>query len=62
MSGSFDAVVTGAGIVGAACALELASAGMHVAVIERRGIGSGGNCSGAWDTSSSWTIPRRNLL
>jgi D-hydroxyproline dehydrogenase subunit beta len=46
VSSSFDAVVTGAGIVGAACALELASAGMHVAVIERRGIGSGATAAG----------------
>ena len=46
MSATFDAVVIGAGIVGAACALELAEAGLSVAVIERDAIGSGATAAG----------------
>src|SRR5580698_795220 len=42
----FDAVVLGAGIVGAACALECASAGMRVAVVERDSIGGGATAAG----------------
>ncbi len=43
MSGhSFDALVVGAGIVGAACARELAKAGMRVAVCERHDYSGGG--------------------
>ncbi len=40
MSQHFDAIVAGAGIVGAACAASLARAGMHVAIVERGGIGA----------------------
>jgi D-hydroxyproline dehydrogenase subunit beta len=43
---SFDALVVGAGIVGAACARELAEAGMRVAVCERNDY-SGGGATGA---------------
>jgi glycine/D-amino acid oxidase-like deaminating enzyme len=43
---NYDAVVLGAGIVGAACGLELAQAGMHVAVIERDTIGGGATAAG----------------
>jgi D-hydroxyproline dehydrogenase subunit beta len=39
---SFDAVVVGAGIVGAACARELARAGLRVAVCEETGVIGGG--------------------
>lgn len=39
---SFDAIVVGAGIVGAACAYELAQAGFHVAVCERNDYSGGG--------------------
>src|SRR3982751_1175813 len=39
---SFDALVVGAGIVGAACARELAGAGMRVAVCERNEYSGGG--------------------
>jgi glycine/D-amino acid oxidase-like deaminating enzyme len=46
VSRSYDAVVIGAGIVGAACALELAGAGMSVAVIERDAVGSGATAAG----------------
>jgi glycine/D-amino acid oxidase-like deaminating enzyme len=43
---TYDAVVLGAGIVGAACALECASAGMRVAVVERDAVGSGATAAG----------------
>jgi glycine/D-amino acid oxidase-like deaminating enzyme len=43
---SFDAIVIGAGIVGAACALELAEAKLSVAVIERDVVGSGATAAG----------------
>jgi glycine/D-amino acid oxidase-like deaminating enzyme len=39
---SFDAVVVGAGIVGAACAKELAEAGLQVAICEQNGYAGGG--------------------
>ncbi|MBV8438623.1 MAG: FAD-dependent oxidoreductase, partial [Silvibacterium sp.] len=38
---NFDVAVIGAGIVGTACALEFARAGMRVAVIEREAVASG---------------------
>ena len=38
---TLDAVVIGAGIVGAACAAELAEQGMSVAVLDALGIGGG---------------------
>ncbi|MBV8674687.1 MAG: FAD-dependent oxidoreductase [Acidobacteriaceae bacterium] len=41
MSARFDVAVIGAGIVGAACSLEFARAGLHVAVIERDSVASG---------------------
>jgi glycine/D-amino acid oxidase-like deaminating enzyme len=37
----FDAIVVGAGIVGAACADELARRGMRVALVDRDGVGIG---------------------
>jgi glycine/D-amino acid oxidase-like deaminating enzyme len=41
-----DVVVIGAGIVGAACAAELAARGMRVDVLEARGIGGGATAAG----------------
>ncbi|MBV8630808.1 MAG: FAD-binding oxidoreductase [Silvibacterium sp.] len=41
MSRTFDIAVTGAGIVGAACALEFAQEGLRVAVIERDTVAGG---------------------
>jgi D-hydroxyproline dehydrogenase subunit beta len=38
---NYDAVILGAGIVGAACALEFAKAGMSVAVVEPGSVGGG---------------------
>lgn len=44
--GSFDVLIVGAGIVGAACALELSVAGASVGVIERDTPGSGATAAG----------------
>jgi glycine/D-amino acid oxidase-like deaminating enzyme len=41
MSQSYDVIVVGAGIVGAACAAELATAGLKVLVVDRGPIGGG---------------------
>ncbi|MBV8631356.1 MAG: FAD-binding oxidoreductase, partial [Silvibacterium sp.] len=41
MTRNFDVAVIGAGIVGAACALEFARADMRVAIIEREAVASG---------------------
>ena len=46
MSHTYDAVVIGAGIVGAACAYELAREGMRTLVIERDKIGGGATAAG----------------
>jgi glycine/D-amino acid oxidase-like deaminating enzyme len=46
MNNKYDAIVIGAGIVGAACAWELASAGMQVATIEAGTIGGGATAAG----------------
>lgn len=46
MNANFDAVVIGAGIVGAACALELAQAGLHVAIVERNVVGGDATAAG----------------
>jgi len=43
---SFDAVIIGAGIVGAACAYYLVQAGLSVAVVERNGIVAGTTAEG----------------
>ena len=54
MGRSADVVVVGAGVVGAACAYYLASAGVRVRLYDRSFIASGssGSCEGnvlAWD-------------
>jgi glycine/D-amino acid oxidase-like deaminating enzyme len=46
MSQGYDAVVIGAGIVGAACAMEFAQAGMSVAIVERGVIGGDATAAG----------------
>ncbi|WP_422927775.1 NAD(P)/FAD-dependent oxidoreductase [Singulisphaera sp. PoT] len=43
---TFDAVIAGAGIVGAACAFEFAQAGLRVAVVEPSAIGGGATAAG----------------
>src|ERR1700739_267391 len=45
-SAGYDAVIVGAGIVGAACADELARCGMRVAVIEQEIVGGGATAAG----------------
>src|SRR5437763_192396 len=46
MASSFDVAIIGAGIVGAACALECAEAGLTVAIIEAGVIGGGATAAG----------------
>ena len=46
MTRRYDAVVIGAGIVGAACARECAQAGMRTAIIEQGTIGGGATAAG----------------
>jgi len=46
MNHSYDAVVIGAGIVGAACAYELAREGLRVAIVERDIVGGGATAAG----------------
>lgn len=41
-----DVVIVGAGIVGAACAAELAARGLHVTVLDTQGIGGGATAAG----------------
>ena len=43
---TYDAVIVGAGIVGAACADEFARRGLHVAVVDREVVGSGATAAG----------------
>ena len=43
---TFDAVIVGAGIVGAACADEFARRGLRVAVVDRNVVGSGATAAG----------------
>jgi D-hydroxyproline dehydrogenase subunit beta len=43
---TYDAVIVGAGIVGSACADELARRGMRVAIVDRDVIGSGATAAG----------------
>jgi glycine/D-amino acid oxidase-like deaminating enzyme len=45
-SRSYDAVIIGAGIVGAACAAECAREGLHVAIVEAGIIGGGATAAG----------------
>jgi D-hydroxyproline dehydrogenase subunit beta len=45
-SGSYDAIIVGAGIVGAACADECARQGMSVLVLDRDVVGSGATAAG----------------
>lgn len=43
---TYDVVIAGAGIVGAACARECAQRGMRVAVVDHEGVGSGATAAG----------------
>ena len=44
--GSYDVAIAGGGIVGAACAMECAAAGLKVVVIEPGPIGGGATAAG----------------
>jgi glycine/D-amino acid oxidase-like deaminating enzyme len=61
---TYDAVVVGAGIVGAACADELARRGMRVAVVDRDVVGSGATAAGMGhivvmdDSEAQFTLTR----
>ena len=46
MSGSFDTIIVGAGIVGASCALECARGGLKVLVVDRGPVGGGTTAAG----------------
>jgi glycine/D-amino acid oxidase-like deaminating enzyme len=46
MNSSYDTVIIGAGIIGAACAHELAREGLRVAIVERDIIGGGATAAG----------------
>lgn len=46
MTSNFDAIILGAGIVGAACAAELAQEGMRVSIVEPGVIGGGATAAG----------------
>src|SRR3954470_11704870 len=62
MASSPDVVVVGAGVVGAACAYHLASAGVRVRLLDRSHVASGssGACEGnvlAWDKELERELP-----
>src|SRR5215470_10707746 len=62
MPSSPDVVVVGAGVVGAACAYHLASAGVSVRLLDRSFVASGssGACEGnvlAWDKELERELP-----
>ena len=45
-SPSYDVVIIGAGIVGAACALESVNAGLKTAIVEAKIVGGGATAAG----------------
>ena len=64
-----DALIVGAGIVGAACAAELAALGMRVEVIDAQGIGGGGATAAGMghivvmnDSPAEFALSRRLLI
>ncbi|GHO42607.1 NAD(P)/FAD-dependent oxidoreductase [Ktedonospora formicarum] len=68
MGKAFDVLIVGAGIVGTACALELARAGLSVGIIERDTIGSGASAAGMGhivvmdDSPAQLTLTRHSQL
>src|ERR1043166_9913466 len=46
MGASYDVAIAGGGIVGAACAMECAAAGLKVVVVEPGSIGAGATAAG----------------
>lgn len=65
---SYDVVVAGGGIVGAACALACAQAGLRVALVEREFFGSGATAAGMGhivvmdDSEAQFALSRRSQL
>jgi D-hydroxyproline dehydrogenase subunit beta len=65
---SFDVVIVGGGIVGAACAAALARAGMRIALVERNMIGGGATAAGMGhivvmdDSESQFALTRCSQL
>jgi len=63
---TFDAVIAGGGIVGAACALACAQKGLHVALVERDVLGSGATAAGMGhivvmdDSEAQFALTRRS--
>jgi glycine/D-amino acid oxidase-like deaminating enzyme len=63
---SFDAVIAGGGIVGAACALACAQEGLRVALVERSFLGGGATAAGMGhivvldDSEAQFTLTRRS--
>lgn len=63
---SYDAVIAGGGIVGAACALACAKAGLHVALVERDVLGGGATGAGMGhivvmdDSEAQFALTRRS--
>jgi glycine/D-amino acid oxidase-like deaminating enzyme len=63
---SFDVVFAGGGIVGAACALTCAQAGLRVALVERELVGSGATAAGMGhivvmdDSEAQFALTRRS--
>jgi len=62
MADSHDVLIVGAGIVGAACALELANAGVSVGVIDRAAVGSGATAAGMGQIVAMDDSPEQLLL
>jgi len=65
---SYDVVIAGGGIVGAACALACTQAGMRVALVERDMLGSGATAAGMGhivamdDSDAQFVLTRRSQL
>ena len=65
---SYDVVVAGSGIIGAACALALTQAGLRVALVEREFPGSGATAAGMGhivvmdDSEAQFALTRRSQL
>ncbi len=63
---TYDAVIAGGGIVGAACALACAQAGLRVALVERDFVGSGATAAGMGhivvldDSEAQFALTRRS--
>src|SRR3569833_1019820 len=64
----YDVIVAGGGIVGTACALASAQAGLHVALIERNVLGGGATAAGMGhivvmdDSEAQFALTRRSQL